>query len=138
MLCRACKDLSEAEKAKGTADPSRDHFVPIEAIKAQVDVMNKGDLVSDTELLDMCDTEGNHANGGGSFDVKRGITGHVSIRWNSDSSGNDGGAALQRAVGAPGEIGSPSLSQGPLSSSMVSPYAMVGGGGAPAGAAASR
>jgi hypothetical protein len=120
MLCRAWKDLFELDKAGIT--PAKDSFFPLASIKMRVDQMNTGEPVTDSELLDMCDTEGNASNGGGSFDVKRdGISNQAFVRWNADSGGSDG---TQRAVGAPGEIGSPSLAQGSFSSSATSSLAM--------------
>jgi hypothetical protein len=114
MLCRACKELADGEANKGDiSGTDKDDFIPLESIKGQVDLLNQGEPVTEPELLDICDTEGNHLNGGGSFDVRRDDSGKVAIRWVSGNSAGDQ-PLLQRAVGAPGEIGSPIVGSGPF------------------------
>jgi len=70
--------------------------------------------IMEQELLNLCDTEGNSSNGGGTFDTRRDAGGHGkhAIRWVPDL--NDGLNAPHRAVGAPGEIGSPLVGQASL------------------------
>ena len=108
MLCRACKELADIED--GSADPhtqrsGRAGYIPLSTIRAHMNIQNSGDPPTELELVDICDTEGNLSNGGGSFDVQRDEFGRVSIRW----SGAGGQLPLlQRPVGAgPSEIGSP-------------------------------
>ncbi|KAK8115806.1 hypothetical protein PG984_012308 [Apiospora sp. TS-2023a] len=99
MLCRACKELEN-----NAADPHG--YIGLSALKGHVDSINTSDPISQSELLDMCETEGNNQNGGGTFDIKQDdASGKVSVRFdpNSGSSGPSG----SRNVGAPGEIGSP-------------------------------
>lgn len=93
MLCRACKALEGS---------TPDGFNDINVIKEQVDLINPpGETpVSEGELLDICETEGNLINGGGAFDIRQDGKSH-SIRYENDT------PAHHRAVGAPGEIGSP-------------------------------
>ncbi|KAI1503814.1 salt tolerance down-regulator-domain-containing protein [Biscogniauxia marginata] len=100
MLVRSCKDLeNHAADAAG--------YIELPAIMAHVDSINlpPSEPVSKEELLEMCETEGNPQNGGGSFDIRRDGNGKVAIRYEAD----DGVGPLQfsRKVGPPGEIGSP-------------------------------
>ncbi|KAH6635685.1 salt tolerance down-regulator-domain-containing protein [Chaetomium sp. MPI-SDFR-AT-0129] len=87
MLRRACEDLSNAN-ANANADTSNnppnspDSFIPLDRIKIQVELLNHGLPVDVKELLDICETEGNEVNGGGSFDVRdEPQTGGKSIRF---------------------------------------------------------
>jgi hypothetical protein len=82
MLRRACEELASAESrnAEGNAEAS-DTFIPLERIKTQVEILNHGFAVDEKELLDICETEGNEVNGGGSFDVVNDGQGHKSIRF---------------------------------------------------------
>jgi len=92
MLCRACKILEGS---------SPDNFHAITAVREQIDRLNSRDEpVSEKELLDLCETEGNPTNGGGFFDV-RNEDGRVLIRYEADT------GPSHRPVGAPGDIGSP-------------------------------
>ncbi|CZS91142.1 related to Stress response protein nst1 [Rhynchosporium graminicola] len=94
MLCRACKSL------EGT---TADNFFPLNLIKEKVDLLNPPNEqpVSEKEILDICETEGNGVNGGGAFDIRNEEDGKpVSIRFGDDDTSN-------RPMGAPGEIGSP-------------------------------
>ena len=126
MLCRVCRDLSDKSKQTGsvnsTPDGSKktestsDGFISLDAIKAQVDLLNPTNErpVSEDDLLALCETEGNMQNGGGSFDVREDGP-HRFIRWvpsMHNGIGPDGLPHLQRAVGAPGEIGSPVIGSG--------------------------
>jgi len=71
MLRRACEELATLESRKVDSDaPAKDAFTPLERIKAQVEMFNHGYPVDEKELLDICETEGNEVNGGGSFDVR--------------------------------------------------------------------
>lgn len=101
MICRACKNL------EGNAP---DGYVDINAIKEQVDQFNPPNEqpVSEKELLDICETEGNPINGGGSFDIRKDANDHASIRYENDTSST-------RPIGAPGEIGSPIVGSGGIS-----------------------
>lgn len=73
MLRRACEDLSNANanaNAENNPPNSTDSFIPLDRIKTQVEMLNHGLPVDEKELLDICETEGNEINGGGSFDVR--------------------------------------------------------------------
>lgn len=101
LLCNACKDLS----GSGSADAER--FIDLSAVKSQVDIYANDSSITEQDLLNLCDTEGNNVNGGGSFEVKRDVGGPSKhrVRWVPDL--NDGSGHQYRAVGAPGEICSP-------------------------------
>jgi hypothetical protein len=94
MLCRACKIL------EGT---SQDSFHSINAIREQVERLGspRDERITDKEFLDLCETEGNINNGGGSFEVREEDDGRIFIRH------DPGITSAPRPLGAPGEIGSP-------------------------------
>jgi hypothetical protein len=78
MLCKACRNLEGA---------SPDGFINIDTIRQQVERLHPvpGDApVTDRELLDLCETEGNPNNGGGFFDVRHEADGRVSVRYEPD------------------------------------------------------
>lgn len=99
MLRRACEELGHAESrtVEGRVEVS-DNFIALERIKTQVELFNHGHAVDEKELLDICETEGNEVNGGGSFDVRDDNQGSKSIRF---VSGNERPTPqpVQRAVG---------------------------------------
>ncbi|KAK6586100.1 hypothetical protein PZA11_001157 [Diplocarpon coronariae] len=101
MICRACKNLQST---------AHDGFFDIKLVKEQVDSLNPpGEQpVSERELLDICETEGNAVNGGGSFDIRKDGPHHL-IRYESDA------MPPNRPLGAPGEIGSPIVGGGGMS-----------------------
>lgn len=114
MLCRACKILDGS---------TPDGFFPINAVREQINRINttRDDTVSDKELLDLCETEGNPNNGGGFFDVRNEENGRVLIRHEPDT-----GVGSHRPVGAPGDIGSPITTSSNLMNRFSS--GMSGGG----------
>lgn len=100
LLTQACKNLD------GT---SPDGFIDVKLVKKEVDSINQSDdPVTESELLDICETEGNAVNGGGSFDV-RGDGPTRSIRYQIDA------PPPHRPLGAPGEIGSPIMANNSIS-----------------------
>ncbi|KAK3358250.1 salt tolerance down-regulator-domain-containing protein, partial [Lasiosphaeria ovina] len=112
MLSRACRELADPDSINVERSTDvNDGFISLEDIKAQLELFNTGPPVGETELFDICETEGNEVNGGGSFDVRDGGSGKISIRFVS-SSGRSNSQPLHRAVGAPGEIGSPIVGGG--------------------------
>lgn len=152
MLCRACEELSarhdaEHHKAGGMNNQKNNKngargklgFIPLQAIKAKMDQLSQGTLqpVLEKEVLDICETEGNETNGGGSFDLRHDQTaGQTSIRW---VMGNHGSRTLSlpvnRAVGAPGEISSPIVGSGVFHTTQQQHTHSGGGGGGGVGAA---
>lgn len=99
LLCQACKELANSEDTDG--------YIDIGTIKSHIDSATGDQTILEQDLLDLCDTEGSPSNGGGTFDVKRDAGGpnNHAVRWQPDP--NDGFNPQYRAVGAPGEIGSP-------------------------------
>ncbi|KAK0621630.1 salt tolerance down-regulator-domain-containing protein [Bombardia bombarda] len=107
MLRRACEQVADAQQKRMDGNTENfDSFIPLEDIKSQVAMYNGHVPVDEKELLDMCETVGNETNGGGSFDVRHDGPGQISIRFVM-SNGRSNSQPLHRAVGAPGEIGSP-------------------------------
>lgn len=95
LLVRAYKELEDY-----AADETG--FIEISAVKGHVDSINPSSsepMIEEKELLDICETEGNLHNGGGSFDIRRGDHGKVAIRFS-------------RNLGAPGDITSPIVGAG--------------------------
>jgi hypothetical protein len=91
LICQACKNLEGSNP---------DGYYDINVIKEQVDQGNQLDQpVSEQELLDICETEGNVINGGGSFDTRKDNNGRFSIRYEDDM------PTPHRPIGAP--VGSP-------------------------------
>ncbi|KAM5354466.1 hypothetical protein ACJ41O_001113 [Fusarium nematophilum] len=106
MLCQACKDLAGSGDSEG--------YIDIATIKSQIDAVTGDHSISELDLLNLCETEGSPSNGGGTFDIRRdaGGPGKHSVRWEPDPS--DGFSPQYRAVGAPGEIGSPMMGHASL------------------------
>ncbi|KAK8918213.1 Stress response protein NST1 [Metarhizium anisopliae] len=101
FLCAAYRELS----ASGAADA--EGYMDLGAIKSQVEIYANDFSLTEQDLLNLCDTEGNNSNGGGTFDAKRDMSGagQHRIRWTLDQSDDLGD--LYRAVGAPGAVCSP-------------------------------
>ena len=93
LLCRACQDLREA----GESDAAG--FIDLGLMKKRFTMLVK-ENVSDEEIFDLCETEGNQINGGGSFDLHRDANGpgKHAIRWHLIDAGY---GAARRAVGLP-------------------------------------
>ncbi|KAI0165983.1 salt tolerance down-regulator-domain-containing protein [Xylariaceae sp. FL1272] len=105
LLVTACKDLDDY-----AADDSG--YIELSSIQGHVDTIKPLPLdpILEEEILEICETEGNSQNGGGSFDVRRTSNGKVAIRF--DLSGDSVSGPFSRNVGAPGEIGSPIVGAG--------------------------
>jgi hypothetical protein len=98
-MCEAYKQLANT----GSADARG--YIGLDKIRAQADIDAS---ISNEELLSLCETEGSSSNGGGTLHVKNGKEdglGGFCIRWEPDH--GNGVSPHSRAVGAPGEIGSP-------------------------------
>lgn len=93
-ICGACQNLQNS---------TQDGWLDIDAIKNEIALSTtvREEPLSERELLDICDTEGNPMNGGGTFEI-RSSDGKSQIHFVSDSMSHD-----FRSAGAPGEIGSP-------------------------------
>jgi hypothetical protein len=88
-----------------TPSADKEGYVDLVNIKSHVEMMSGDASISEQDLLNLCDTMGSSSNGGGSFDVKQDMLGQRRVRWVPDT--DEGLNPHFRAVGAPGEIGSP-------------------------------
>ncbi|KAI1326915.1 salt tolerance down-regulator-domain-containing protein [Xylariaceae sp. FL0255] len=105
LVIRACKELENyATDAHG--------YIELPAVRGHIDTIKPVtlDQVSEDEILEICETEGNSQNGGGSFDIRHSDGGKVVIRFD----GGVGAGQFPRNVGAPGEIGSPHVASGTI------------------------
>ncbi|KAL8838864.1 MAG: hypothetical protein Q9205_000292 [Flavoplaca limonia] len=109
LVCQACNKLTANQPSS-----HRSGFHPVDAVLRQVLLMkpaNEG-TISLQEMLDICDTEGNNQNGGGSFATETQGDAGTFVKFES---GRNPSASIR---GGPGDIGSPI--QG-------SPFAAFGG-----------
>ncbi|KAL8898955.1 MAG: hypothetical protein Q9207_006445 [Kuettlingeria erythrocarpa] len=104
LVCQACNKLS-ASQPPG----HRSGFHHVDAVLRQVEMMKPtGEgTISLQEMINICDTEGNNQNGGGSFAIesteKTGTgTGGTFVKFESGRN-----TSMSTRGGAPGEIGSP-------------------------------
>ncbi|KAM0261917.1 hypothetical protein ACHAPA_009544 [Fusarium lateritium] len=106
MICKACQQIASSGDSEG--------YIGITHLKSMVDEMSGDHSISEQDLLNLCETEGSRNNGGGTFSILQDADGpgKHGVRWEPDM--NDGFGTPYRAVGAPGEIGSPPLSQATL------------------------
>ncbi|KAL8671438.1 MAG: hypothetical protein Q9168_004067 [Polycauliona sp. 1 TL-2023] len=98
LVCQACNKLTANQ-----ASSHRSGFHPVDAVLRQVHLMkpaNEG-AISLQEMLDICDTEGNNQNGGGSFVTETQGDSGTFVRFES---GRNPSVSIR---GAPGDIGSP-------------------------------
>ena len=98
LICQACNKLSANPPAT-----SMNGFHNAEGVLRQIELMkpaNEGQI-SLREMMDICDTEGNSQNGGGSFTVTREQAGDF-IRFEAGRN-----TSVGMRGGVPGEIGSP-------------------------------
>ncbi|WKT50201.1 hypothetical protein QSH57_015149 [Fusarium oxysporum f. sp. vasinfectum] len=101
MLCQACQELAGSGDQEG--------YIDLSTLKSRIEALS-GDSISEAILINLCDTEGNPNNGGGTLVIRQNSGGFShAVRWEPDL--NDG---FYRAVGAPGEIGSPVADQATL------------------------
>ncbi|KAL2120289.1 hypothetical protein VTJ04DRAFT_4315 [Mycothermus thermophilus] len=146
MLRRACEELSadaaaiapgakpteqQQQQQPGITTPGATAFIPLERIKAQVDIFN-GYPVDLKVLLDICETEGNEVNGGGSFDVRDEPGGGKSIRFVVGTEARPVPPPVHRAVGYhPGSPSGPTAATtgGPIGTRSSLSSVTSGGGG---------
>ncbi|KAL3466615.1 salt tolerance down-regulator-domain-containing protein [Aspergillus heterothallicus] len=99
LVIQACKQLSTMSPSKGT-----DGYHDVNVVLHQVEQLQpSNEAIPLREMLDICDTEGNAQNGGGSFSIRNNERGQF-VRFESDT---NNAASGQRSSIAPGEIGSP-------------------------------
>jgi hypothetical protein len=102
LACQACKQLTSNSSTK-----NGNGFHSIDSIMRQVEQLkppHEGPIQL-RELLQICDTEGNAQNGGGSFTIQDEPPHGIWVKWEPENSGPVG----SRGAGAPGEIGSPMM-----------------------------
>ncbi len=108
MICRACKNLEGS---------TPDGYYALSAIKEQIENSNQPSeqSISEAELLDICETEGNANNGGGTFNIRKDENGQSSVNYEVEM------PTPLRSLGAPGEIGSPIVGNSGLGRFMAPP-----------------
>ena len=98
LVCQACKHLTHVNPVKGN-----NSFHNVEAVLRQVEQMKPSTEgpIQRQELLDICDTEGNAQNGGGSFIIENHEPNGTFVKFE--------GGILTPLIGrgGPGDIGSP-------------------------------
>ncbi|KAJ9389187.1 hypothetical protein DTO063F5_2347 [Paecilomyces variotii] len=102
LVIQACKQLNTlSPTSKGTAG-----FHHVNRILTQVDQLRPPNEppISLAEMLDICDTEGNHQNGGGTFIIKDEGENGKSVKFEPD---NNSSLPGHRGSIVPGDIGSP-------------------------------
>lgn len=102
MISQACKQLTANSPTKGS-----NGFHNVNQILRQVDQLKPSNepAITLNEMLEICDTEGNSHNGGGSFIIKNEGPRGTFVKFESDS--NNMPAPGRGGIIAPGEIGSP-------------------------------
>lgn len=100
LVIQACKQLNTMSPSKGASGYHEVHIV-----LRQIDQLRPSTepAISLKEMLDICDTEGNPQNGGGSFLIRDDENGHF-VKFEPDT---NSAASGHRGSSVPGEIGSP-------------------------------
>ncbi|KAL8947052.1 MAG: hypothetical protein Q9222_006623 [Ikaeria aurantiellina] len=99
LVCQACNKLSASQPSS-----HGNGFHPVESVMRQVDLMKPAGqgIITLPEMLDICDTEGNNQNGGGSFLIESHGEAGTFIKFESGRN-----TSMSNARGPPGDIGSP-------------------------------
>ncbi|KAJ6105723.1 hypothetical protein N7512_009240, partial [Penicillium capsulatum] len=100
LVIQACKQLNSLSPRLGTGG-----YHELNMVLGQVQQLRSSSepAISLDEMLDICDTEGNHQNGGGSFSIKEDGNGRY-VKFEPDT---NSAAAGPRGSIVPGDIGSP-------------------------------
>lgn len=100
LVIQACKQLDTMSPSKGISG-----YHDVKVLGRQVDQLRPPNEppISLKEMLDICDTEGNPQNGGGSFSIRDDEASEF-VRFEPD---NNSAMAGHRGSLVPGEIGSP-------------------------------
>ncbi|KAL9611216.1 MAG: hypothetical protein Q9167_004130 [Letrouitia subvulpina] len=125
LVCQACNKLSSGPPTSG-----KPGYHPIESVLRQVELMKphgEGPITLQ-ELLDICDTEGNMQNGGGSFIIESLAPNTTLVKFEQARNGSMG---VRGAV--PGDIGSPVPGGAFNTFSGARPFQQPGGMPAPSG-----
>ncbi|KAI4262309.1 MAG: hypothetical protein L6R42_002511 [Xanthoria sp. 1 TBL-2021] len=98
LVCQACNKLTANQPSS-----HRSGFHPVDAVLRQVHLMKPASegTISLQEMLDICDTEGNNQNGGGSFVTETQGDAGTFVKFES---GRNPSLSMR---GVPGDIGSP-------------------------------
>ena len=99
-MIQACKQLNALSPMSGSGG-----YHPVSMVLGQVEQLRPSNepTISLVEMLDICDTEGNHQNGGGSFSIKEDENGRY-VKFEPDTNSAVPG---HRGSLVPGDIGSP-------------------------------
>ncbi|KAL4810440.1 salt tolerance down-regulator-domain-containing protein [Aspergillus unguis] len=99
-VIQALKNLNVSSPSKST-----DGYHDVNTVLQQVEQLRPPNEhpIPLKEMIDICDTEGNAQNGGGSFSIKTGDNGEL-VKFEPDT---NSGTSGHRGSIAPGEIGSP-------------------------------
>ncbi|GES58388.1 stress response protein nst1 [Aspergillus terreus] len=100
LVIQACKQLDTMSSSKAGSG-----YHDVKVVLQQVEQLRPSNEPSIPlkEMLDICDTEGNTQNGGGSFSIKKDESGEF-VKFEPD---NNSAASGHRGSIVPGEIGSP-------------------------------
>ncbi|PYH43311.1 putative stress response protein Nst1 [Aspergillus saccharolyticus JOP 1030-1] len=100
LVIQACKQLNMMSPSKGATG-----YHDVKVVLRQVEQLRSPSepSISLKEMLDICDTEGNTQNGGGSFSIRNDETGEY-VKFEPDTNSASSG---HRGSIVPGEIGSP-------------------------------
>ncbi|KAJ5584478.1 uncharacterized protein N7459_004278, partial [Penicillium hispanicum] len=100
LMIQACKQLNSLSPMSGSGG-----YHPVNMVLGQVEQLRSSNepAISLDEMLDICDTEGNHQNGGGSFFIKEDENGRY-VKFEPDTNSAISG---HRGSLVPGDIGSP-------------------------------
>lgn len=100
LVIQACKQLSSLSPRLGAAG-----YHEVNMVLGQVQQLRSSTepAISLNEMLDICDTEGNHQNGGGSFSIREDENGRY-VKFEPDT---NSAASGHRSSIVPGDIGSP-------------------------------
>lgn len=100
LVIQACKQLNMMSPSKGASG-----YHDVNVVLRQVNQLRPANEppISLKEMLDICDTEGNTQNGGGSFSIRSDETGEC-VKFEPDTNSASSG---HRGSIVPGEIGSP-------------------------------
>lgn len=104
MVCQACKQLAQS-------NPNADGFYDILTVIRIIDNSIRGPAdapVAESEVVDICETEGDSHNGGGFLRKKDSPEGLVAVKYEPDTANSAGGIRIPgQGLHGLGEIGSP-------------------------------
>lgn len=124
LVCQACNKLTASQPSS-----HRNGFHPVDAVLRQAQLMKPASegIISPQEMLDICDTEGNNQNGGGSFIIEDQGDAGTFVKFEP---GRNPSVSMR---GAPGDIGSPIQGSAFPGFGGPRPFQQPGGAHAPSG-----